>query len=227
MPNSSKATLSSLRSLPSVDQVLRTTQAVNLRELVGTKRLTRLAREITEKLRIELQDGGTNSDPTPARQFLLEEAVRRLEDACLTSELNGTRRVINATGVIIHTNLGRAPLSQAARTALAEAASYCSLEYDVGSGARGRRGGRVEDLLTELTGAEEALIVNNCAAAALLILSVLAGSGETIVSRGELVEIGGDFRVPDIMASSGTRMIEVGTTNRTRLQDYQDALNDQ
>ena len=107
-----------------------------------------------------------------------------------------------------------------------EAAGYCALEYDVATGERGRRGARVEDLLAELTGAEEALVVNNCAAAALLILAVLAGDGETIVSRGELVEIGGDFRVPDVMASSGTRMIEVGTTNRTKLEDYRGALNE-
>src|SRR6185295_1606468 len=106
------------------------------------------------------------------------------------------------------------------------AAGYCTLEYDQATGERGRRGARVEDLLVELTGAEEALVVNNCAAAALLILSVLAGDGETIVSRGELVEIGGDFRVPDVMASSGTRMVEVGTTNRTKLEDYRRALNE-
>src|SRR5207302_5243701 len=137
----------------------------------------------------------------------------------------GLRRVINATGVVLHTNLGRAPLSEAARRAIAEeAAGYCSLEYDLAKGERGRRGGRAEDLLMQLTGAEAALIVNNCAAAAFLVLSTLARDGETIVSRGELVEIGGDFRVPDVMAQSGTRMIEVGTTNRTRLSDYRKAI---
>jgi L-seryl-tRNA(Ser) seleniumtransferase len=136
------------------------------------------------------------------------------------------RRVINATGVIIHTNLGRAPLSAAACAALQEAATYCNLEYDLPTGERGGRGARVENLLVELTGAENALVVNNCAAAALLILTVLAGNGETVVSRGELVEIGGDFRVPDVMSSSGTRMIEVGTTNRTKLDDYRSALNE-
>jgi L-seryl-tRNA(Ser) seleniumtransferase len=109
--------------------------------------------------------------------------------------------------------------------AIDEAARYCTVEYDVESGARGGRGARVESLLKDLTGAEDALVVNNCAAAALLILTVLAGDGETIVSRGELVEIGGDFRVPDVMASSGTRMIEVGTTNRTHLEDYARAIN--
>ena len=127
--------------------------------------------------------------------------------------------------MILHTNLGRAPLSQAAREAIAQASGYCTLEYDLASGARGGRAARVESLLKDLTGAEDALVVNNCAAAALLILKVLAGDGETIVSRGELVEIGGDFRVPDVMASSGTRMVEVGTTNRTHLEDYRRAIN--
>jgi len=137
------------------------------------------------------------------------------------------RRVINASGVILHTNLGRAPLSEAARHAIAhEAARYCTLEYDTRTGRRGRRGGRVEQLLAELTGAEAALVVNNCAAASLLILTVLAQGGETIVSRGELVEIGGDFRVPDVMAGSGTRLVETGTTNRTRLSDYRRAINE-
>ena len=126
---------------------------------------------------------------------------------------------------MLHTNLGRAPLSDAARSAIDQAARYCSLEYDLQSGTRGRRGARVESLLKDLTGAEDALVVNNCAAAALLILTVLARDGETIISRGELVEIGGDFRVPDVMASSGTRMIEVGTTNRTHLEDYSRAIN--
>jgi L-seryl-tRNA(Ser) seleniumtransferase len=135
------------------------------------------------------------------------------------------RRVINATGVVLHTNLGRAPLSEAARAAVArEAARYCTIEYDLAEGARGRRGARAEELLAELTGAEDALVVNNCAAAALLVLTALARDGETIVSRGELVEIGGDFRVPDVMAQSGTTMVEVGTTNRTKLSDYERAV---
>jgi L-seryl-tRNA(Ser) seleniumtransferase len=137
----------------------------------------------------------------------------------------GLAKVINATGVLLHTNLGRAPLSVAAQAAVQEAAGYCNLEYDVATGTRGKRGARVETLLKDLTGAEDALVVNNCAAAALLILTVLARDGETIVSRGELVEIGGDFRVPDVMASSVTCMVEVGTTNRTHLDDYRRAIN--
>jgi L-seryl-tRNA(Ser) seleniumtransferase len=135
------------------------------------------------------------------------------------------RHVINASGVILHTNLGRAPLSEAARRAITnEAARYCTLEYDLETGERGRRGARAEQLLVDLTGAEAALVVNNCAAAALLILTVLAQGDETILSRGELVEIGGDFRVPEVMAQSGTRLTEVGTTNRTSLADYRRAI---
>jgi L-seryl-tRNA(Ser) seleniumtransferase len=232
MPNSATSKMSLLRALPSVDQLLRTEWATVVRSSVGAERITALARTVTEELRREIQAGALvdpDAERTPAhtREALLDEAVRRLDDACKRDRLSGLRRVINATGVIIHTNLGRAPLSEAARNALVrEAAGYCNLEYDVTTGTRGRRGARVEDLLIELTGAEDALVVNNCAAAALLILTVLAKDGETIVSRGELVEIGGDFRVPDVMANSGTRMIEVGTTNRTKLDDYRQALNE-
>ena len=137
------------------------------------------------------------------------------------------RRVINATGVIVHTNLGRAPLSEAAIAAITEDASgYCTLEYDIETGKRGRRGAYAESLIAELTGAESALIVNNCAAAAFLVLSVLAAGREVIVSRGELVEIGGDFRVPDVLAQSGAVLREVGTTNRTKIADYEKAISE-
>ncbi len=155
------------------------------------------------------------------------QGIQQLHKAGAREALAGLSRVINATGVILHTNLGRASLSAAARTAVARvAAGYCTLEYDLSTGERGKRGRRAEELLVQLTGAEAALIVNNCASAALLILTVLAHDGETIVSRGELVEIGGDFRVPDVMSNSGTRLIEVGTTNRTRLEDYRQAINE-
>jgi L-seryl-tRNA(Ser) seleniumtransferase len=207
-----------LRNVPSVDQLLRTDAARELRERVGPRRATNIARSVIAELRALVRDGAENGG-------LLDEAVRRLEATAERESQSGLKAVINATGVLLHTNLGRAPLSHAARAAIDEAARYCSLEYDLESGARGGRGTRVESLLKDLTGAEDALVVNNCAAAALLILKVLAGDGETIVSRGELVEIGGDFRVPDVMASSGTQMIEVGTTNRTHLHDYQRAIN--
>jgi L-seryl-tRNA(Ser) seleniumtransferase len=135
------------------------------------------------------------------------------------------RRVINATGVIVHTNLGRAPLPAAATAAAAAAGrGYSNLEYDLARGERGSRQAHVEDLLRELTGAEAALVVNNCAAAALLAAAALAAGRELVVSRGQLVEIGGSFRVPDVVAQSGARLVEVGTTNRTRLSDYVDAI---
>ncbi len=137
----------------------------------------------------------------------------------------GLRRTINATGIVLHTNLGRAPLAAEAIAAVAEvAAGYCNLEFDLGSGARGSRTASLEPLLREVTGAEAALAVNNGAAAILLALSALAGGGEVIVSRGELVEIGGGFRIPDVIRQGGARLVEVGSTNKTRLADYRKAI---
>ena len=215
----------SLRNVPSVDALLRTDAARELRDLVGLRRLTGIARSVTAEIRALVRNQEFITDNGNDQEALLAEAVRRMEASARREGQSGITSVINATGVVLHTNLGRAPLSEAARTAMDEAARYCSVEYDLESGSRGGRAARVESLLKDLTGAEDALVVNNCAAAALLILTVLAGDGETIVSRGELVEIGGDFRVPDVMASSGTCMIEVGTTNRTHLHDYQRAIN--
>ncbi len=213
----------SLRAIPSIDQLLRSDAALELRAAVGVQRLTVIAREITHQMRAQIESGALRDR---SKEALLAEGIQLLQKAGAREALAGFSHVINATGVILHTNLGRAPLSVAARTAVAkEAAGYCTLEYNLNTGERGSRGGRAEELLVQLTGAEAALIVNNCAAAALLILTVLAKDGETIVSRGELVEIGGDFRVPDVMSTSGTRMIEVGTTNRTRLEDYSGAIN--
>jgi L-seryl-tRNA(Ser) seleniumtransferase len=239
-----------LRALPSVDALLRADGVGALAERAGRARLTELARAVTEELRAELQSDADGPKPVSAngdgaalksednvslkseggvtRESLLAEAVRRLSLAVEREGAAGLRRVINATGVVLHTNLGRAPLSEAARRAVAaEAAGYCALEYDLDTGARGRRGARAEQLLAELTGAEDALVVNNCAAAALLVLTALARGGEAVVSRGELVEIGGDFRVPDVMAQSGASMIEVGTTNRTKLSDYERAITEE
>ncbi len=214
----------SFRAIPSVDQLLRSEAAIKLRGVVGASRLTAIAREVTYRIREQIESGDLLDR---SKEALLAEGVQMLQQAGEFEALLAFRRVINATGVILHTNLGRAPLSAAARAAVArEAAGYCTLEYDLSTGERGQRGGRAEELLVQLTGAEAALVVNNCAAAALLILTILAQDGETIVSRGELVEIGGDFRVPDVMANSGTRMIEVGTTNRTRIEDYRQAINE-
>ncbi|MFN2456208.1 MAG: L-seryl-tRNA(Sec) selenium transferase [Pyrinomonadaceae bacterium] len=224
MTNPAPSKTSTLRGIPSVDQLIRTEAGMELRSLVGINRLTALARQVTEEMRRQIQSAGLTDQ---SKENLLGEAVQKLQTICGRETVSAIRRVINATGVILHTNLGRAPLSDAARNAVAEAAGYCTLEYDPTTGSRGKRGAYAEELLTQLTGAEAALVVNNCASAALLILTVLAGDGETIVSRGELVEIGGDFRVPDVMSNSGTLMVEVGSTNKTRLEDYSGAITGQ
>lgn len=221
-PASPKQT--ALRSLPSVDQLLKT--QVEQIATFGIDAVTSSARSVIEEMRAGIQakeSAGTFVEES--KETLFARAQQELESRLRADHRSGIRRVINATGVLLHTNLGRAPLSDAARAAVAEAAGYCTLEFDEATGLRGRRGRRVENLLKQLTGAEDALVVNNCASAALLVLTVLAQQKETIVSRGELVEIGGDFRVPEVLANSGTRMVEVGTTNRTRLDDYQNAIN--
>ena len=179
-------------------------------------------RLVLDQARAELLADGTL--PAPGTQELLARA------GCVIAA-NGApalRRAINATGILLHTNLGRAPLADAALEAVAETArGYCNLEFDLAAGARGSRMGGIEPLLCELTGAEAGLAVNNAAAAVLLGLSALAGGGEVIVSRGELVEIGGGFRIPDVIRQGGARLVEVGTTNRTRLADYRDAITPQ
>jgi L-seryl-tRNA(Ser) seleniumtransferase len=227
MSPSTKTGVSKLRHLPSVDQLLKL-PTVEQKRSIGTDRVKAFARLVLSEMRSEIQstkESDSNFGNSP--EDLLAEAGRRLEGLFTDNSRSGLCRVINATGVILHTNLGRAPLSPGAQSAIQNAAGYCSIEFDLVTGSRGRRGGKVEDLLKLLTNAEDALIVNNCASAALLVLTALAHDGETIVSRGELVEIGGDFRVPDVLANSGTRMVEVGTTNRTKLDDYRKAISQQ
>lgn len=215
-----------LRRLPSVNSLLQTETAKKLINETGAKHLTILARVVTDSLRQEIQEKIANGKaPEYSREDLFLEAERRLAQTWRSELHTSLQRVINATGVIIHTNLGRAPLSEAARKAIFDQATrYCALEYSVETGKRGKRGARAEHLLAELTGAESALIVNNCAAACVLVLTVLANGGEAILSRGEMVEIGGDFRVPDVMIQSGASLVEVGTTNRTRASDYERAI---
>ncbi len=157
------------------------------------------------------------ADPDP----YLAHAGRRLEADAVAS----LRPVINATGVVLHTNLGRAPLAPEARAAMDRVtAGYANLEFDLGAGVRGSRYDHCRDLLRELTGADDAVVVNNCAGALVLVLNTLATGRGVVVSRGELVEIGGGFRIPDMLARAGARLVEVGTTNRTRLADYEEAL---
>lgn len=213
-----------LRRLPSIDALLRSSAAQEIARSVGAKRLAVFARAAIDALRLETAE---NKNGAVSRENLMKDAEQRLKSIYRSENDSRLRRVINATGVIVHTNLGRAPLSDAARQALIENASgYCTLEYDAATGKRGRRGARVETLLAELTSAESALVVNNCAAAAFLVLTVFGRGGEVVISRGELVEIGGDFRVPDVMQQSGATLKEVGATNRTRIADYENAISE-
>jgi L-seryl-tRNA(Ser) seleniumtransferase len=187
-----------------------------LRELPSVDRLaTAVARAELQARREEILDGGGAGDD--AAVDLVERARARLRPRL--------RRVLNATGVVVHTNLGRSPLAAEAQAAVARvAAGYSNLELDLRSGERGSRHDHVEELLRELTGAQAAIAVNNCAAAVLLAVAALAGGRDTIVSRGQLIEIGGGFRIPEILGVAGTRLVEVGTTNRTRRADYERAL---
>ena len=219
-----------LRLLPPVDALLRSQTANTLLPEVGAKHLTVLVRGVTDTLRREIQTKISNKSINTAdysRENLFNEAEKRLEEVWQSEKKFGLRRVINATGVVIHTNLGRAPLSENARKAVfEEAGGYCNLEFNLETGRRGKRGAGAENLLAEITGAESALIVNNCAAACILVLTALAKGGEAIISRGELVEIGGDFRIPDVMTQSGAILKEVGATNRTRVSDYENAISE-
>jgi L-seryl-tRNA(Ser) seleniumtransferase len=220
-----------LRLLPSIDALLHSEAVNNILHETGAKYLTILARAAIDSLRQKIQEkivAGSLRTEDFSRENLLKDAEESLGTIWQSEQSSRLQRVINATGVIVHTNLGRAPLSDKARAAIIENASgYCSLEYNLETGKRGKRGARAEQLLAEITGAESALIVNNCAAAAYLVLTVLAGGGEVIVSRGEMVEIGGDFRVPDVMEQSGAILKEVGATNKTRLSDYENAISEQ
>jgi L-seryl-tRNA(Ser) seleniumtransferase len=206
------------RWIPSIDEILRTQTAIDIDREFGRETALRMVKATVAEVRSE-----------NAAQFNRDEAIRLIEQRLRVSAMHASqsklRSVINATGVIIHTNLGRSPLSAAAVDAIVHRASgYCNVEMDLETGERGRRGASAEKLVAEITGAEDGLIVNNCAAAALLVLSAIAGGGEVIVSRGELVEIGGDFRIPDVLQRSGCKLREVGTTNRTKLSDYERAI---
>src|SRR6059036_307958 len=194
-----------LRDLPSVDELARA---------VGDPLAVAAARSVLARAREEIAAGGEPED--------LEERVRAELAAARAPQL---RRVLNATGVIVHTNLGRAPLAEEALARVLEIGrGYSNLEYDLERGARGSRQDHVLDILRRLTGAEAALVVNNNAAAVLLALAGLAEGGEVVVSRGELIEIGDGFRIPDVLERSGARLREVGTTNRTRAADYEAAI---
>jgi L-seryl-tRNA(Ser) seleniumtransferase len=206
------------RKVPSVDAILRSTPGQRAARVVGRPVLKRTLTTELEAVRTAAENG---TEPPLADEILAAAA------AVAMRAVTGQTSVINATGVIIHTNLGRAPLARQAVDAVATAAAgYTDLEVDRTNGARGSRGARAELLLTSIVGAEAALIVNNCAAALVLTLAALAKGKKVLVSRGELIEIGGEFRIPDIMRASGARLVEVGTTNRTRPADYRAAIED-
>ncbi|TMQ70687.1 MAG: L-seryl-tRNA(Sec) selenium transferase [Candidatus Eisenbacteria bacterium] len=206
-----------LRALPAVETLLQLPALTRALERLPRPLVVEAARAEIAAERGRLRGGGA-----PAAAPAMAAAAAARAEAAQRPLL---RRVINATGVVLHTNLGRAPLGQAARRAVAEVArGYCSVEFDVASGRRGDRGAGVERWLTRLTGAEAGLVVNNGAAAVLLALSALAAGRKVVVSRGELVEIGGSFRIPEILEKSGAGLVEVGTTNRTHLRDFERAL---
>ncbi|MCY3946029.1 MAG: L-seryl-tRNA(Sec) selenium transferase [Anaerolineaceae bacterium] len=207
-----------LRRLPAVDALLGEEAARALCAQYGREATLAALRDSLQRARVGLR-AGEGQEPT--RENLLERAAAQLAQRFRP----GLRPVINASGVILHTNLGRAPLAPAAIQAMAEVGGrYSTLEYDLERGARGSRLKHCEDVLCELTGAEAALVVNNNAAALVLLLAALARGRGVIISRGQLIEIGGGFRVPEVMASAGARLVEVGTTNRTRLADYESAI---
>ena len=199
-----------LRDLPSVDELLRDERLAGEPHDLAVA----AARSALARAREEIAAG---NDPEPLVDAVLEELGRARSPSL--------RRVLNATGVLVHTNLGRAPLAEAALARVAEVGGgYSNLEYDLARGERGSRQDHLGPLLERLTGAEAALVVNNNAAAVLLALAALAEAREVVVSRGELIEIGDGFRIPDVLARSGARLVEVGTTNRTRAADYEHAI---
>ncbi|PID79926.1 MAG: L-seryl-tRNA(Sec) selenium transferase [Clostridiales bacterium] len=212
-----------LRELPKVDDLLLDSKIASALKTFGRKPVIKSIRSVLDQTRQAILSGQINDDRLDIDNLL--SAI--LERVALDAQMN-LKPVINATGVVLHTNLGRAPLAPAVWQAVSEiACQYNTLEYDVSSGGRGSRYSHVESLICEITGAEAALVVNNNAAAMMLILSALAKGGEVVVSRGELVEIGGSFRVPEIMAQSGAILREVGTTNKTHLRDYAAAIDDE
>lgn len=207
-----------LRKLPKVDELLKRDDLSALLSAHPRALVMDAVREAVDAARADILGG---SPVEPDEDVIAADASARLAEKAQRS----LRRVINATGIVLHTNLGRAPMAKAAVDAAAEvAAGYSTLEYDVPSAERGSRHVHVEELLKRLTGAEAAMAVNNNASAVLLGLAGLAAGKEAIVSRGQLVEIGGSFRIPDIMAQSGAAMVEVGTTNKTRASDYEKAI---
>lgn len=216
-----------MRKLPKVAELLKQPEINLLCETKGHNRVIEAIRESIDTFRQDLMQHLKKCDYTePDAEYLKKQIVLLIIEK-LSSSPYTLRHVINATGVVLHTNLGRAPLPKTALDRLLQlAGSYSNLEYDVQKGERGERYDHVRELLCQITGAEDALVVNNNAAAVLLCLSALASEKEVIISRGQLVEIGGSFRIPDVMVQSGAQLVEVGTTNKTHLKDYESAISE-
>lgn len=213
-----------LSMLPKVDKILLALE----KEGLNPPLLAESAKEAVERLRESLTELNKGGQPVVSdRGLLFAQALTLTREIYRAKIRPSLKPVINATGVVLHTNLGRAPLAAEAVAAVGDIArGYCNLELALETGKRGSRYSHVVQLLKEITGAEDALVVNNNAAAVLLVLDTLAKRGEAIVSRGQLVEIGDSFRIPDIMKKSGVHLVEVGTTNRTRLSDYAEAISE-
>jgi len=210
-----------LRRLPSVDDLLRRPELEEMAARAGRNVLLQAARAVLDRLRSEIAQGAT----LPVETLLPEAIERAVREEVVRDTSFSLRAVINATGVVLHTNLGRAPLGASTLARVVEAAKgYSNLEFDLQAGRRGKRDVHTSRQLARVLGAESALVVNNNAAAVFLVLHALARGGQVIVSRGELIEIGDGFRIPDIMAASGATLCEVGTTNRTHLADFESAV---
>jgi L-seryl-tRNA(Ser) seleniumtransferase len=211
--------MNNLRLLPSVDELINSQQGVEFSKVIGRE----IALESIRSTLIGIRQNYQSGQIIPSHEEILNQAQIMAEDIIHPSLVP----VINATGVVLHTNLGRAPLSpEALKAVQATSCGYCTLEYDLALGTRGTRTLHAEKLLQQITGAEAALVVNNNASAVLLILSGLANRKQMIISRSQLVEIGGGFRIPDIIRQAGVRLVEVGTTNRVHTEDYQNAINE-
>jgi L-seryl-tRNA(Ser) seleniumtransferase len=215
-----------LRAIPPVNEILDHPIVKSLIECFGVVFVTESMKMIIDEYRrhiIEWQNPWQLQLKT--REEIAEYIAMKLEDTIKKVEKSSLKRVINATGIVLHTNLGRAPLPQKAIESMNEVgAGYCNLEFDIGSGSRGSRYSHIESIVSRVTGAESAIIVNNNAAAVFLCLNTLANCREVVISRGQQVEIGGSFRIPDIITQSGAKMIEVGTTNKTRITDYSNVV---
>ncbi len=215
--------MEALRQIPPVNDVLRSQELAEFREILGQPFVTAILDEVFSDIRRRLAESEIAASRTELTTKIAEEVARRLHESLEPS----LRRVINASGVVLHTNLGRAPLPEGAIEHLRHVCTgYSNLEFDVNQGRRGKRDAHISKTLQQLLGCETAIAVNNNAAAVLLVLNTLGEGGEVIASRGEQIEIGDSFRIPEIMARSGARLSEVGTTNRTRIKDYEKAIHE-